>query len=114
MAEEKTLHVSYRVLDHVAYRQALLSKIIEEAHEVATCSSRGELLEELADLHDSVNALREYEEMTEDELRNASTRKTYEKGAFTKRHYIEYVDLADDSEWISVFRSQPEKYNEIP
>lgn len=107
------LHVQYKTLDDAAYRRALIAKAAEEAAEIPEGDvDRAEVLAELADLQNVVDALRDSAGFTEAEVRAAADAKTLKKGAFELRQYIEYVDLADDSAWVGIFRKQPDKYRE--
>ena len=110
--DPKVLHTKYCELDDETYLHALVKKVSEEAAEILHALTRKERLTELADLQNVVDALCEREGASEEELRQIADAKTRKKGGFTLRHYIDYVDLADDSEWIETFREQPDKYRE--
>ena len=107
------LHTEYRVLVDEEYRRELVKKIAEESAEVPLDGSNmEEVCKELADLQSVVNELRKSFGVSEQEVNDAITEKTNEAGGFSQRHYIEYVDIADDSKWVEIFRSQPDKYRE--
>lgn len=113
--DDSVVHVSFRVLDGTELRREQVRKVIEEAEEVPLDdSNRQELLGEIADLQAIVNALRESAGFSGAEIDEAVSRKEGSKGGFDNRHYVDYVDLADDSPWIDVFRDQPHKYREEP
>ena len=111
LEDPKVLHTEYRALEGSEYIQELIYKIQEEAAEI-DAGDRHDALKELADLQAVIDSIREELGFTEVELNEAKVDKMQQKGAFTKRHYIEYLDLADDSEWIEYFRKDSEKYPE--
>lgn len=110
--DPEVLHMEFIELGDTDYLQALIKKVNEEAAEIIPESTREERLSEIADLQNVVDALREREGASEQELRQIANLKTEKKGGFKKRHYISYVDLADDSKWVEIFRNQPDKYRE--
>lgn len=113
LSDPEVLHSSYRTLDDEAFRFELRRKLHEEADEIPLDNTdRAAVLEELADTQEVLDALRQSFGYSEEELRQAMEQKRRDKGGFTKRHYIEYHDLADDSQWVALFRAQPEKYRE--
>lgn len=114
LEDPKVLKTEWHELDGEAYRRELVKKAAEEADEIPlTDDDRNEVLSELADLQSVVDALRESAGFTEEEVKVAADEKTAKKGGFTMRRFVSYVDLADDSEWVSEFRKQPDKYPEI-
>lgn len=115
LVDPKVLDTIYTVLEGDEYRKELIKKVSEEAAEIPLeeGSDKGEALSEIADLQNVVDALREDFGFTEDEVRAEGKRKTAKKGGFSNKHFIDHVVLADDSEWIEVFRQQPDKYREV-
>lgn len=114
VGDPKVTETNYRVLEGSEYVRELIRKVHEEADEIPVGEQidSQEALSELADLQGAVDALREALGFSEDQVMEAGARKTAKKGGFRNRQYIEYVILADDSEWIDIFRSQPDKYRE--
>lgn len=110
--DPKVIVTKYHQLNDDDYFKALQSKVSEEVAEVPNQKRSHEALGELADLQSAIDSLRELLRFSEAEVRDAVIQKDSKKGGFLERHYIEYVDLSDDSEWIHVFREQPDKYRE--
>ena len=111
--DEEVLHTEYRELNKQEFRRELLRKIHEEADEIPLDDNqRNELLKELADLQEVVDALRQDFGFSTEQVQEEMARKRQDKGGFDKRHYIKYHDLADDSKWVKIFRAQPDKYRE--
>ena len=111
--DPKVIHIAYRKLDDESFHRELVRKADEEAREIPIYNDGSDdTLNELADLQSVVDALRVLKGYSEDQVREAVVKKTASKGDFKLRHFVEYVDLAPDSEWVETFRAQPEKYHE--
>jgi predicted house-cleaning noncanonical NTP pyrophosphatase (MazG superfamily) len=87
-------HPVTRVLDKESYRQALLAKLLEEAHE-AVAARPAELPGELADVLDVVRALAAVHGLTWDQLLDIAAAKRIANGAFRQRLFLEYIDQPD-------------------
>lgn len=82
-----------RTLGEQDYRDALLAKLLEEAAEAGEASV-DRLPAELADIVEVVTALLPTLGMAWDDLLALAERKREERGGFTERIYLEYVDQA--------------------
>lgn len=112
-ANSEVLHTEYKTLGDIEYRQELVRKLAEESAEIPLDGiNRAEVIKELADLQAVVDALSDSFGVSPQELDGAVDAKLEEAGGFLLRHYIEYVDIVDSSQWVDIFRSQPEKYKE--
>ncbi|RAY11284.1 phosphoribosyl-ATP pyrophosphohydrolase [Actinomadura craniellae] len=80
-----------RVLGEDDYHGALLAKLVEEAAEVRDATAGG-LPGELADVVEVITALLPALGLTWDDLFALADRKRTERGGFTERIYLEYVD----------------------
>ena len=87
-------HPVTRVLDKESYRQALLAKLLEEAHE-AVAAHPAELPGELADVLDVVRALAAVHGLTWDQLLDIAAARRIANGAFRQRLFLEYIDQPD-------------------
>lgn len=94
--------------------RALVMKLHEEADEVDGAMDRKELVEEIGDVQQIINDLLTTQEISEQELTEAMTKKTSRKGGFLKGEYIELMTIPDENdEWVQYCRKSPEKYPEI-
>lgn len=73
-----------RILDEPSYLLALRTKLMEEAQEAATCSTE-ELVIELADLYEVIDALSTAAGITKETLIAEQGRRRTERGAFDHR-----------------------------
>lgn len=97
-----------------ALRAAMAEKLHEEADEVAGAKTREELVEEIADVQQLLDDLRESQGISTDELRAVQVRKRDKKGGFLVGHYIETVTIPDeDDKWAQYCRADPDKYPEV-
>lgn len=79
------LEVKSYVLSKKQYELALLNKVIEESMELASATSRAELLEELSDTYEVLDALCSHHGISSNELTRVRIEKAQKKGAFRAR-----------------------------
>ncbi len=72
------------ILSETEYRQALRHKLIEEAGEVAEANG-DELVAELADLHEVIDALMLSYGISGDRILEAQVKRKEERGSFTQK-----------------------------
>lgn len=70
---------------------ALKDKVVEEAQEVREAESRKDLIEEIGDAYESLDALAREAGISQSEIRIARERKAAEKGVFNEGLYLESV-----------------------
>ncbi len=79
-----------RTLDPAAYRQALLEKLVEEAQEVRqTEGDREELVKELADVYEVIDALVKEFDLSREEIESVQKEKREQRGGFEKKLFLE-------------------------
>lgn len=97
-----------------ALRRAMAAKLHEEADEVAGAKTREELIEEIADVQQLLDDLRESQNISSEELRDVQQKKGERKGGFLAGHFIETVTMPnEDDKWVTYCRAAPDKYPEI-
>src|SRR5215469_11905679 len=82
-----------RVLDHPSYHKALIGKLAEEAREAADASP-DDLPGELADILEVIKTLATTIGMTWDELQALAAAKQSQRGGFSERIFLQYVEDA--------------------
>ncbi|WP_125778442.1 nucleoside triphosphate pyrophosphohydrolase [Antribacter gilvus] len=85
LAAGRGSHLETRVLGGPEFAQALRSKVVEEAQEVAEARTREALVEELADLLEVVSALARVEGIDEGSVRERAEQKRRSHGGFEER-----------------------------
>lgn len=80
------------VLTSTEYRQALIAKLIEEAHELSNASTKPEILEELADVATVLCSLMKELGFSDFDVALRAHKKQVEKGGFERRIFLESVE----------------------
>jgi len=81
-----------RRLSKAAYARALKAKILEEAYELSGAKGKGDLLNELIDLQELVEAFRVLLGMKPNGFQGKVRQKRLKRGGFKKRLFLEYVE----------------------
>lgn len=102
-----------RELTDAEYDQQLRIKLAEETDEVCSSQSRAELVAELGDVFEVIDALCVLHGLTHDEIIAAQAKKRDERGGFIGRNFVEVVEHMDGSFGASYCLAQPKKYPEI-
>lgn len=110
LCQQQNIEIDAYIMNDTAYKQALAKKLQEEAEEVIASSSPDELLEELADVQEVIDALLKAHGFTSDQLRDAQLKKREKKGGFNQKIYISSFSMADDCPAKEYFSKQPHKY----
>lgn len=111
--EQMGSRINWRYLDDAEYDNELRSKLIEETAEVKTAKSRDELITELADVYEALDALQQLHGLTRDEVRAVQTKKRGERGGFEGRRFVETADHPVGGFGEKYCLADPEKYPEI-
>lgn len=77
-----------RVLKQKEYRDELLKKLQEEVVEVLAAKKPKEILEELADVEEVIDALLASAKLTRKEISTVQKQKRKKRGGFLKRIYL--------------------------
>ena len=103
----------YKILTGTELNQALKNKLIEEAHEVLTAEDRTELISELADTLEVLEALCQSHNISQAEILEVKHAIKAQRGNFDRGVFMEYIEMAEDNPWVAHFRKSPEKYPEF-
>lgn len=80
------------VLADEEYKRFLKMKMTEEAKELLEAQNRDEILNELSDIQELIQAIAKNNDITLDEIEKQREKKLQEKGGFEKKLFLEYVD----------------------
>jgi len=105
------IHV--KPLDDSEYDQQLRVKLDEETAEVVAAQGRKELIEELADLYEVIDALCVLHSISKEELLAIQQNKRESRGGFYERAFVTIAEHPAGSFGEEYCRAQPEKYPEI-
>lgn len=102
----------YRVLSDQEYIAALKAKLLEEAAEM-DIADKDEMLGELADVQEVIDALLAATGKNKQELAAAQAQKNKKAGAFKSRHFVETVEINDDDPWLEYYLKNSDRYPEV-
>lgn len=91
----------------------LIRKILEEASEMSSVSNKENLKNELADVYEILDHLKETLKLSDTELDNRKKQKKEKNGGFKDRIYIEDVGIEEDNQWFKYYIDNPKKYPEV-
>ena len=111
--EAKGSIITTKKLNDEEFDQELRIKLIEEAGEVRTAPSREELIEEVADIYEAIDALLPLHDISKEEIIAAQDKKRIEKGGYTERTYVTTAQHPAGSYSESYCLSQSDRYPEI-
>lgn len=113
MKKNNQIAYGVRKLNNQEYKQELIKKIKEETEELELAESDEQFKEELADLQEVIDCLKNSVNLSEKELLIQQQQKSEKNGGFQKKLYIDYMGLEDEDSWLDYFLTQPHKYPEI-
>lgn len=83
------------VYDESSYQQALRQKLVEEAEEVSVANEQKELIKEIADLYEVVDALLAASGISRETVLAKQQQRREERGGFGHRLQLLWVDEAN-------------------
>lgn len=81
-----------RILRADQFKKELLLKLLEEAKEVRGAGSKEEVVKEIADVLEVIDALCGAHGILRGEVQRAKRKKNRDRGAFTQRLFLEYIE----------------------
>lgn len=85
-------HAEFISLDDETFLVALKEKLIEEAREVIQAKDKSEMIQELADLQEVMDKLKELYGIQQPEISMAQAIKAIKNGKFDKHYYLVSVE----------------------
>jgi predicted house-cleaning noncanonical NTP pyrophosphatase (MazG superfamily) len=109
----RAIEIDWHTLTTQEHIHALKNKIIEEADEVAQATSRQELIEELADLQEVIDALLAMHGITKENFSQVQDAKRTLRGGFAKGVYSSSIAMDEENPYIGYYLAKPKEYPEI-
>ena len=100
-------------LNDTEYDQQLRIKLLEETEEVCAAQSHKQLIEELADLYEVIDALCLLHKIDKETVRIVQSKKRDERGGFYERAFVTIAEHPAGSYGEHYCRAQPNKYPEV-
>ncbi|HEY2356638.1 MAG TPA: nucleoside triphosphate pyrophosphohydrolase [Phenylobacterium sp.] len=110
MMQAQGLKVFTRRLDDAEFIARLKDKLVEEAIEARSATSRTDLIDELADLGEVVVALAQAAGVTQQEIEARRLAKRHERGGFDARVHNAAVEGDEASAGIAYYLARPAQY----
>lgn len=102
--------VTVETLDHSTHIAELKKKLKEEACEVGSAKSREELIEEIADVKEVLDALVRKLSIHSQEIEDVKKKKSIKNGGFERGLFLKTVEAPIGSEIAERLLQQPLKY----
>lgn len=103
---------SYRRLDTEEHASALITKLHEEADELASAAPE-DLAGEIADIQQVLDDLCHLHGIPQATVAAIQAKKLHARGGFADGIFIESVETAEDDQWTAYYRKHPERYPEL-
>lgn len=121
LARDKTIEgmakdaitAKYKHLNSPEYLEALKKKLLEESLEVTQATTRSEVVNELADVFEVIDAIKTTFHITHDEILTAKDRIFRVRGGFEKGVYLETIEMDENNPRVTHFRASPDRYPEV-
>ena len=102
----------YHQLDDKRHKEALVSKIVEEAQEILR-AGQADIAGEIADVQQAIDDLKEKFGLSSATIAEAQKTKNNKNGSFKKGIYIDDVELVENDVWATYYRKNADRYPEI-
>ncbi len=103
----------WRVLVDDEYIEELKRKVHEEAGEIPETKNKNDLVSEIADLQEAIDALLTALGVSKEELTKIRKIKNEKNGAFDTRHYVDYVETTEGNKWEEYYTKNSDRYPEM-
>lgn len=109
---EKGIQVHEKIMENDEYILRLKDKLLEEAGEVRCSLSSDDLIEELADILEVVQALSKVNGFTMEQVEERRLKKRNKKGGFDHKIYSDFVEIEENNQVISYYLERSQQYPE--
>ena len=113
MEREHGSKMHWRRLDDNEFDAEIRVKLIEEVQEVVSAQDKDNLIEELADLYEVVDAIAGLHAITKEEIAEVQAKKREDRGSFSGRCFVEVAEHQEGGLGEKYCLADPEKYPEI-
>lgn len=111
--QAKGILMHQRVMEQEEFIQKLKDKLLEEGEEVRKAKNSLELLEELADVLEVIQALSSASGLTMEEIEKKRIEKRSVKGGFEKKIFSQRIDIEESNQAIDCCLNKPAQYPQI-
>lgn len=108
--QELGQRVTYHQLSDKDFLPALKDKLLEEAKELDPEDPKA--ADELADLLEVIESIGHELGKDFEELRDTQLKRREKRGSFSKRYYVESLELDDNDPWADYYAAEPDRFKE--
>lgn len=105
--------VKYKLLDQQQLREALMNKLLEEANEVQKAETKSDIIAELGDVLELIDAICKVYEISPQKVVQEKEKHFKMRGGFEKGLYIETIEMDENNPKVKHFRKAPDRYPEL-
>lgn len=107
--------VKKKILGHKAYVEELKKKLLEEGRELFLAKADLDILSELADVQEVIDALLSALGLSGFELKKLQAKKRKKAGAFKKKIYIHHIETGPkfDPIWLKYYLKNSKKFPQL-
>jgi len=113
MSKQEGSHITWHQLDDHDYDQQLRLKLIEETTEIHQAQSDAELLSEIADVYEVLEALCVLHNLSRTAIKSIQEERCHDRGGFSERIFITDAQHPAGSRLETYCLAAPDKYPEI-
>lgn len=113
LKEEKGAIVHIIPLAHSEFGEELGMKLIEEANEFYGAETHKEMVDQIVDLLEAVDALMIFHGISQEEVMKLKVKKLEEFGSYTEHKLVDYVEYPVGSEDEKYCLKHPDRYPEL-
>ena len=109
----KSIKPNYIILDKKYLPKALNNKLLEEANEVINAQDRDEMIAEIADVLEVIDALCKLHNISHEEILKEKAQIKAIRGTFDKGIYIKTIEMQEDNPNIDYYLKNADRYPQI-
>lgn len=99
-------------LNDEEYIKALYGQLQGEVEEIFM-ADKSHVAEEIADVYEVLDWIVKYWGLNKDDVQQFQKSKREDKGDFSDRRFVEYVEVHDNNPWIDYYLKNADRYPEI-
>lgn len=113
LMEDTGSKIHIKNLSDAEYNNCLKDKLEEESTEVKNASTKEEILEEMADVLEVIDAICKLHNISKHELEECKKKKYLKRGGFYNRQFVTFAEHSPNSFGEKYCLAQPQKYPEV-
>ncbi len=102
-----------RTLSTEEYADELKRKLLEESKEINKCVNKDELAQEIGDILEVIDHLKEAFGIDDNEIKQYRDEKSKEKGGFEDRIYVSIVGVRNEDPWLDYYLNNLDIFPEV-